>query len=291
VHLPAPELREYVTFYYFVTAPGPIDDFLYPEWGNIRFALHGDWHVTMEGYGPEPQVDVLFGPTDRCGRVTTSGGRVVGLGLTPIGWHRLLGESAHLMANRVRTMGDELGAPASRLRRAFALDRCEAAGVARLDEVLGAVIARRPPTPALLLRLDDALRTRPQDVVRFAGLAGVSPRRLQRLCLAVYGFAPKRLIRRQRFLDTLGKFRMAVGEPLETAIDPKYFDQAHFYRDFRDFMGMSPRTYFKASRVLMRRAAEAQRAADVTLSFELPPTSDKAPPAKAMRPRRPGEPD
>jgi hypothetical protein len=41
----------------------------------------------------------------------------------------------------------------------------------------------------------------------------------------------------------------------------------------------------------MRQAAEAQRAADVTLSFELPPTSEPARLAKATRAGRPGEPD
>ncbi len=275
IHLPAAALREYITFYYFVTADGPVDDFLYPEWGNVRFAVQGDWRVVMDGYGPEAQVEVLFGPTDRCARVTTDGGRVVGFGLTPVGWHRLLGESANRMANRVRSLGDELGPSASELRRALALDDSAAASVARLDQALGAALGRRPQTPAILLRLDHMLRTRPTDVVRFATAVGVSPRSLQRLCLDLYGFAPKRLLRRQRFLDTLGRFRIAVGESLETAMDPKYVDQAHFYRDFRDFMGMSPRAYFRASRALMRRAAQAQEAAGVTLSFELPPTTER----------------
>lgn len=275
IHLPSVGLREFITFYYFVAADGPIDDFLYPEWGNIRFALQGEWRVVMDGYGPEAQVNVLFGPTDRCGRVASPGGRVAGIGLTPIGWERLLGESAHLMTNRVRTIGDELGPPAGRLRDELALDESEAASVARLDRVLGEAMGRRPATPALLLHLDQMLRMRPTDVVRFAAMVGVSPRSLQRLCLSLYGFAPKRLLRRQRFLDTLGRFRIAVGESLEAALDPKYVDQAHFYRDFRDFMGMSPRAYFKASRALMRRAAQAQEAAGVTLSFELPPTAER----------------
>jgi hypothetical protein len=41
VHLPVEALRGYVTFYYFVTARGPLTDFLYPEWGNVRFELAG----------------------------------------------------------------------------------------------------------------------------------------------------------------------------------------------------------------------------------------------------------
>jgi len=274
VYLPAVALRGYVTFYYFVTVAEALDDFLYPEWGNVRFALAGDWRLELDGYGPEPQVDVLYGPTDRCGRLTTVGaGRVVGFGMTPLGWRRLIGTDADLMANRVRTLADELGQPGPELRAAFAADAADAPGVARFDALLTDLVARRPPEPPALIALDRVLRTRPADVPRFAAAAGVSIRTLHRLCLRLFGFAPKRLLRRQRFLDTLGQVRTAVGDPVRDALDEAYFDQAHFYRDFRDFMGMSPRAYFTASRALMARAAAAQAAAGVTLSFKLPPAS------------------
>jgi AraC-like DNA-binding protein len=277
VYLPAAELRGYVTFYYFVTVDAPLEDFLYPEWGNVRFALAGDWRLEMDGYGPEPQVDVLFGPTDRCGRLTTTGGRVVGFGMTPLGWRRLIGTEASLMANRVRSLADELGSSGPELRAAFARDASDEAGVARFDALLTGLVARRPPEAPALISLDRILRTRPEDVPQFAAAADVSIRTLHRLCLSLFGFAPKRLLRRQRFLDTLGQVRTAVGDPLREALDAAYFDQAHFYRDFRDFMGMSPRAYFTASRALMARAAAAQAAAGVTLSFKLPPAS--APPS------------
>jgi AraC-like DNA-binding protein len=271
VYLPAVALQSYVTFYYFVTAHGPLEDFLYPEWGNVRFLLEGDWRVTMDGYGPDPQVEVLYGPTDRCGAVTTTGGRLVGFGLTPLGWRRLIGTDADLMANRVRPLGDDLGAPAQELRAAFASDDSHASGVARLDALLTDLVSRRPPESPAFVAIALALQSRPADAVQFAAAAGVPPRTLHRLCLRLYGFAPKRLLRRQRFLDTLGKVRTAVGDPLREALDAAYFDQAHYYRDFRDFMGMSPRAYYTASRALMARAAAAQTASGVTLSFELAP--------------------
>jgi AraC-like DNA-binding protein len=269
VYLPAPALRSYVTFYYFVTSEGPVDDFLYPEWGNVRFVLSGDWRLRMDGYGPEPQIEVLFGPTDRCGRVTTQGGRIAGFGLTPLGWLRLIGSDASEMANRVRPLGGELGSPAGDLRDALASDRSDHEGVERFDMMLTEAIGRRPAEPPLMVKLHEVLRDRPTDVPTFAEQVGVSSRTLHRLCLRLFGYAPKRLLRRQRFLDTLGHVRSAVGEHLDEALDPDYFDQAHFYRDFRDFMGMSARAYFSASRALMSRAAEAQTAAGVTLSFKL----------------------
>lgn len=270
IYLPVEALRGYVTFYYFVTASGPLEDFLYPEWGNVRLALSGDWRVSMEGYGPEPQTETLFGPTDRCGAVRTQGGRIVGFGLTPLGWRRIIGVDADTMVNRVGVLADELGPSGPELTAAFRGDASEAQSVARLDALLTDLVSKRPPEAPLLVAVDRALRERPASVPAFAAAAGVAPRTLHRLCLRLFGFAPKRLLRRQRFLDTLGQVRTAVGDPLREALDAAYFDQAHFYRDFRDFMGMSPRAYFTASRALMARAAAAQVASGVTLSFELP---------------------
>ena len=269
VYLPDAALLGYVTFYYFATAYGPLTDFLYPEWGNVRLAIEGDWRVAMDGYGPEPQIEALFGPTDRCGAVTTDGGRIVGFGMTPLGWSRLIGLDAHLMVNRVAPLGDRLGSN-GQLRSGLVGDESDLAGVARLDALLMALVARSPADAPVLVAVDQAMRDRPATVPLFAEAAGVPPRTLHRLCLRLFGFAPKRLLRRQRFLETLGHIRTAVGDPLSDALDAAYFDQAHFYRDFREFMGMSPRAYFNAQRPLMAQAAAAQTASGVTLSFELP---------------------
>ena len=121
------------------------------------------------------------------------------------------------------------------------------------------------------LAVDGALRTTPADVGAFATLVGLSERSLHRVCLETFGFAPKRLLRRQRFLRTLGRVRAAVGAPVTPSLGADYYDLPQFYRDFRDFMGMSARDYFAAPRDLMGPAAVAQAAAGVTLSFALAP--------------------
>ena len=102
IYLPAEDLRGYVTFYYFVEAFRPLTDFLYPEWGNVRLAISGDWSVLNDprDHGAMPGT-TLFGPTDRRGVITTGGGKTVGFGLTPLGWDRLICQDADAMANRV----------------------------------------------------------------------------------------------------------------------------------------------------------------------------------------------
>jgi len=272
VYYPHPDLQAYVTFYYFVEADGPLVDFLYPEWGNIRLNVSGDWMVLNDPRDPAvPAQRVLYGPTDRRGKIVTGGGKTVGLGLTPGGWARLIGSDASRLANRVIEITDQIDLDVHALQAAFMADGDDdAVGVARFDAVLLDLLASRPPTPPAVLAVDRALRNQPRDVPTFAELAGVSPRHLHRLCLAAYGFPPKRLLRRQRFLYTLGLIRITPDPTLGTLIDLEYHDQSHFNRDFHDFMDMSARVYAATPRALMQAAAAAQLAIGIPLSFKLP---------------------
>lgn len=272
VYYPHLDLQSYVTFYYFVEAAGPLTDFLYPEWGNVRLNVSGDWMVLNDPRDPAaPAQRVLFGPTDRRGKIVTGGGKTVGFGLTPIGWERLIGSDAGLMANRVVEIEDQIDLDVRAVQAALIADGDDdAAGVARFDRALLDLLARRPPIPPLVLAVDQALRTQPRDVAAFAERAGVSARTLHRVCLHAFGFPPKRLLRRQRFLYTLGLIRITPDPVLGTLIDADYHDQSHFNRDFRDFMGMTAREYAATPRALMQAAAAAQIAIGIPLSFKLP---------------------
>jgi AraC-like DNA-binding protein len=272
IFLPDARLQPYVTFYYFVEAFEPLTDFLYPEWGNVRFALSGEWMLLNDPRDPAiARRHALHGPTDCAARVVTTGGRLAGFGLTPLGWDRLIGSDAGAMANRSRELQDELGTDAEALRAAFIADGDNvAAGVARFDALLLDLLEARPANAPLVLAIDLALRERPHDVVAFARRVGVAPRTLQRLCLHAFGFPPKRLLRRQRFLETLGVIRVTSDAVFGAILDDHYFDQAHFNRDFRDFMGMTPREFVRTPRDLMQAAATAQAGRGITLSFRLP---------------------
>lgn len=286
VYRPAEPLQPYITFFYFVDAPGPLSDFLYPEWGNVRIPLEGTWTVEVPGYAPnDPRGAALFGPTDRHARIRTDGGRALGFGMTPIGWHRLIHGPADRMANRAEPLGDRLGIDGEALAAALRADGDDAARIDRLEALLLRLVDNLQPVRAAVLSIDRALRGRPATVEAFAAAAGLTERTLQRMCLATFGFAPKRLLRLQRFLDTLGHVRSAVGGRVSGALAEDYCDAAHFYRDFRDFMAMSPRAYFQATRPLMAAAAMAQMAAGVTLSFRLPPQPGEAPAPAEYQPR------
>lgn len=277
IQRPAEPLQPYITFFYFVDAPGPVSDFLYPEWGNVRIPLDGEWTVEVPGFpANDPGRAALFGPTDRHGRIRTDGGRAMGFGMTPIGWHRLIHGPADRIANRAEPLGNRLGVDGEVLTAALRSDGDDATSIDRLEALLLRLVEDVQPVRPVVLSVDRALRSRPATVEEFAAAAGLTERTLQRVCLATFGFAPKRLLRLQRFLDTLGHVRSAVGGRVSGALADSYYDAAHFYRDFRDFMAMSPRAYFKATRPVMAAAAAAQMAAGVTLSFRLPPQPGEA---------------
>ncbi|MES2754528.1 MAG: helix-turn-helix domain-containing protein [Pseudomonadota bacterium] len=275
IYLPDERLQSFFTFYYFVECDQPIEDFLYPEWGNIRFSVRGSWTMQLgDNYPDEPIGNAIFGPTDRAARIFDSFGKTVGFGMTPLGWERFVGIPAHRLANRVAVLADQFGPSAEDLQRALAGHNDDRAGVALFDQILLAKLALTAPNSAAAINADRVLRDRPADVATFAAASGVSVKVLGRICRQVFGFTAKRLLRRQRFLDTLGNIRITDQPEFGSLIDPQYFDQSHFNHEFREFMGLSPRAYLSAERPLMGQAASVQRDTGIPLSFRLPPQPD-----------------
>ena len=90
---------------------------------------------------------------------------------------------------------------------------------------------------------------------------GISSRSLERLSLKAFGFSPKLLLRRQRFLRSLAQFTLDPSLTWIRTLDFHYVDQVHFVRDFRRFMGMSPRSYGALDHPLMRAAVHGRTAA------------------------------
>lgn len=276
IYLPDERLRSFATFYYFVECPGALEDFLYPEWGNVRFSLNGTWWVESRRIRAQvPPEGALFGPTDRAAKVVTRDGKTAGFGLTPLGWQRFLGIPAAPLANCIVPLGKSFGTPTDALHAELLTHTTDAEGVASFDRLLLERLEATTPNSELAIAIDRAVRDRPHDVSAFAEAAGVTPRVLLRLCKQVFGFGPKRLLRRQRFLDTLGRIRITENPRFDDLRDPEYFDQSHFNHEFHEFMGLSPKDYLSVPRPLMGQAALVQLQAGIPLSFALPPPPEE----------------
>lgn len=262
-HLPAASLRKAITTYYVVrvTGPGVVTDQIFPEWANFRFVLSGGWTARFPGadWAPVPAVGVT-GALERAVWVTGSEGLLVGVGLMPQGWPMFTRAPAHRFADQMRPLADVLG-PAA--------------------DAIGADLRHAPDVPAMLAVLDRALppllRDGPdadavaaahaalqdgavQTVAGWADRVGLSPRQLERFCRRYFGLTPKRLLRRQRVLRTLATMRESPDGGWSKSIDDQFADQAHFIREFRYYMGESPRAYLAREQPFMGEAWKRRKA-------------------------------
>lgn len=277
---PAAALRGAITSYYLVRVAGPgmVEDQLFPEWPNFRVILSGEWQARFPGadWAPVPAAGVS-GALERALRIRGSEGLLVGVGLMPQGWPRFVGVEASGFANCMRPLADALG-PASDVlyeRLKAAAEFGEADIYAALDETFAGLLRASPE--AELVRSAHATLQDPsvRTVSAWAEAMELSPRQLQRISLKVFGVSPKRLLRRQRVLRTLAAMVEAPHGTWTQFLDDQYVDQAHFIREFRHYMGVSPKAFLARPSSFM---AEAWRRRKAALGF----------PVQVLQPARDG---
>jgi AraC-like DNA-binding protein len=259
VYAPAESLRPLVSSYYFLESIGPLADFAPPEQANIRFAIEGAWRLEDgDGKNPiTPSNASLFGPSDRGRRFATDGGLLMGVGLTATGWLTLIGGHASDFANLILPLGRQLGPSGLEIQKRLALAFDDSERIAILEAILCGRPARFNAYCAIAAQIQDAIMSgKMENVADLAEKVGVEHRRLLRVCTSAFGFPPVRLLRRQRFLRTLHRMRDKRDQPIGQLIDASYYDQAHFNRDFKAYMGMTPRAYFRMPHDMVDRVVE-----------------------------------
>lgn len=269
--MPSPALAPYITTYYLTEvdiAPADrIEDWLHPEWANLRFSRNDHWEsgIGTAPLRPMPQF-IATGPTSRATRFRTGPMRSWGIGILPLGWARLVGVDAASLADQ--TLNGAASPAYARfaplLETIFAGPADPAAEAQRIDGFLLGLLGSCPPaedeariraTHAALVDLDSG------TVGELAERLALSPRSLERLSLRAFGFSPKLLLRRQRFLRSLAQFMLDPSLAWIRTLDWQYVDQAHFVRDFKQFMTMSPSAYAALEHPVLRAAAQARAAA------------------------------
>lgn len=282
-HAPPPDLARFFTTFYRVEIAVPegerVADALQPEWGNLRF-FAGDLPVSRSASG-DVVCDADFAPTGPSTgplQFTLGNTRIWGIGLLPLGWATFIGQPADRMANRVfdgraepafaqfgpladdlTESGDREDEEFERLVRFF---RHEAPRHGKEDPRIGTI-------HAMLLEHDLP------SVAAMAERAGLNQRTLERLTTRAFGFPPKILLRRQRFMRSLANFMLDPSGKWSASIDTRYCDQSHFVRDFREFLGMTPSEYAAMDHPVMASfLRERQRAYGSAVQTLDPPARD-----------------
>lgn len=271
------ELQPYFTaLYYFDVRCEPgtwVEDCLHPEWAALRFTQEGPPPQACIGSGEMmPQWPfVVSGPTSQSIRFGVTRSRIWGLGLQPAGWAKFVdgraGDFANQTLDGTRESAFALFMPIFELSEDPAITPDEFALL--IDRHLSAHLHRSSPHEPQILACHEALRD--PDISNVAELAErleVSARSLERLCSRYFGFPPKQLLRRHRFLRSLAQFMLTSTRSWSQALDSQYYDQAQFVRDFRSLMGMTPSEFADTPHpildVIMRQRMADQGAAPQT---------------------------
>ncbi len=265
--LPTPRLRPYVSaisLTHVDASAGTIFDQVYPEWPNIRLSADGDM-ACRPGPGALERCNPIagIGPTSHATHFSLAPGRYWTVGLLPLGWARFTEARASDHADSwEQATDDSVFACFAPLLDIAAQGRDEDDTVTRMEAHLVSLLARPPRDEDKILRAHAALvHPAVTTVSELADQSGMTVRTLERLSTSAFGFSPKLLMRRQRFLRSLQHFMLDPSLAWLDTLDTQYVDQAHFIRDFKRFMDTTPRKYASAPHPVLWAAAQARAAA------------------------------
>ncbi|MEM7780320.1 MAG: helix-turn-helix domain-containing protein [Pseudomonadota bacterium] len=241
-----------------------VEDYLQPEWANIRF---------FGGARPSSEIGssqlsgarfIATGPSSLPCHFSLGPSRMWGVGFLPLGWARfvdadasdfantILDGAAHPVFARFDSMSETLCDPS------IPMDQ-------QLDLITSVMEGLMQPSrdEAKITRVHAALVSGEHVAVGdLAKACAMSIRTLERVCHRYFGFTPKLLMRRQRFMRSLTNFMLKeaskrAGRWTE-AMDEEYHDQAQFTREFTEFMTMTPSKYASLDHPILSSFMEAR---------------------------------
>lgn len=269
--MPSPRLAPYISTYYLTEVDIPsgetITDWLHPEWANLRIAAKPGVAsaIGTQPMRPAPRI-IASGPSSYTTKFSTGPNRIWGIGILPLGLAQFIDAPAARFSDAScdAALEPAFAGLVPLAETLFGPEPDPAGEAARIDAFLLALLdSRGPVADAERIRainaalLDSSTRT----VGEFAERLEMSSRSLERLSRRAFGFAPKLLLRRQRFMRSLAQFMLDPSLSWIETLDWHYVDQAHFVRDFKRFMGMSPSQYAALDHPVLSAAAKARLAA------------------------------
>ena len=267
-HAPPAQFDGCFTTFYNLTLEvadgGTITDYLQPEWANIRFFAGGAPSAEIAGSKVEAVRFGATGPSSLPCRFELGSARMWGIGFLPIGWARFFDAQAVALAN---TVCDGSAHPAFAKFDALTpvLSDPDAKVEEQFDHIVETLerLMRPSRDEAKIHRVHEALVDGHFATVSdLAEHCAMSVRTLERVCRRYFGFTPKLLMRRQRFMRSLTSFMLhqarGGGSRWTEAMDAEYHDQAQFTREFKEFMTMLPSDYAALEHLIIGSFVEAR---------------------------------
>lgn len=239
---------------------GVLVDYLQPEWANVRFFAGSSPDASIGQSAISGARLVATGPSALPCRFTLGSSRMWGVGFLPLGWARFFKADASSFANVICN-----GAAHPAFAKFDCLSDVLCNPEVHPDEQFAAIIAaldnlmHPSRDDAKIARVHAAIVGSEHNSVHdLADACAMSIRTLERVCLRYFGFAPKLLIRRQRFMRSLTNFMVKDASRWTEAMDEHYHDQAQFTREFHEFMTMNPSEYAALEHPILSSFMEAR---------------------------------
>ncbi|MCE7795164.1 AraC family transcriptional regulator [Sphingobium sufflavum] len=229
--------------YLFVADKRAVSDHTRADFAQIRFMLMGTGDYSFhDGRRESTPACCMLGPTSAATRFEVDGPmRVIGVSVLPLGWVALGAGDAGEVADSVFDLAERFGRAWSDLHaRLCGIDDADDAA-ALLWPFLRSCI--RPPSPAeeaFVLAIDEWLADeRSPRVDSLQEVTGLSSRQIARLSNRFYGAPPKYLARKYRALRCA---LILARDNIDWAdlCDGAFYDQSHFIREFKHFIGLTP---------------------------------------------------
>jgi len=230
------------------------------ESGNIRVLLGGAGRIRFPN-GDESEISTAFilGPTNGAYVLEVEAGtRVFGVGLRPRGWSVLLGINAADVADHICGFTDFAGRSAG----GAVEEICNASDLSAMapaaDRFFADLIARRSKHRSRYSEAFEHWLTNPNDldIDQLVDMMDVSRRQTDRVAKQFFGASPKMLQRKYRALRAAD--RISNGSPLWIAAGDGFYDQSHFIKEFKSFIGVTP-GQFAASKAKWITAVQTKR--------------------------------
>jgi len=237
-YLPAAGLAPFVEHYWTV-------EWDLAEAKVVETLPHPSVHIILE----RGLAQVAGVSTAKFHRVLEGESRVFGVKFRPGGFRPFVQLPVSTYSNRTVALHTVLGSVAQGLDQQVLMHTDHHAAIDAIEAFLLALHPVADPMSELTAGIVDRIATCRQitKVEQIAQEYDTGMRRLQRLFDEYVGVSPKWVIQRYRLHEAAERIA-AAREPLWTdiALDLGYADQAHFIRDFKQLVGLSPAEYFRS---------------------------------------------
>lgn len=240
--------------YYFFADKPDVTDHTRAELAQIRFMISGtgDYQFGDGSKATTPTV-CLLGPTNMATKFEVAGPlRVFGVGVLPLGWIAMRFGDASQHAENVFDLARSGRDWTNMLHDLRAVSDPEEAA-ALIWPFLRARIHRPTPAERAFVTAADAWLTDEQSpqIGALHAATGLSARQVARLCNRYYGAPPKYLARKYRALRCALILARDNVEWTDLLGDV-FYDQSHFIREFKHFIGLTPSQLRANASIVMR---------------------------------------